>query len=271
MYRFVAMSDHVVELQGQVFDALDQLCSTLSPAEWDLPTDCPGWTVKDNLSHIVGTEETILGRPAPDHQVDEKPYLRNPIGVNNEISVDLRRPWPPEQVLENFREVAAERMKVLRSMSSDELGGDSWTPIGPGTVRDLIAVRIMDCWVHEQDIRRATRRPGGLDGPVASHAFGRHARALPYVVGKKVGAPDGTTVAFEVEGNPRVVVAVNGGRAAVVDDPAERPTVTLRMNLDTFNRLSCGRGDVDAVAKGVQVEGDEDLGRRVIAQHNFMV
>jgi uncharacterized protein (TIGR03083 family) len=265
------MSDHVVELQGQVFDALDQLCSTLSPAEWDLPTDCPGWTVKDNLSHIVGTEETILGRPAPDHQVDEKPYLRNPIGVNNEISVDLRRPWPPEQVLENFREVAAERMKVLRSMSSDELGGDSWTPIGPGTVRDLIAVRIMDCWVHEQDIRRATGKPGGLEGPVAEHAHMRHSTAIPFVVAKKAGAPDGSIVVVEVDGFPTFAVGVEGKRAALLDAIPDEATVRLQMNLDTFNRLCCGRGDPTVVAQGVRIDGDAQLGSRIVDQMNFMI
>jgi uncharacterized protein (TIGR03083 family) len=261
----------VVEFQVMVFRSLGEVCSLLSTDEWALPTDCPGWSVQDNISHIIGTESMLLGRPAPEHDPGEHEWVKNPIGAQNEVGVDYRRPWPPEEVLAEFREVTDERIGVLEAMTEEDLGAESWTPIGPGTVADLLAVRVMDCWVHEQDIRRATRRPGGLDGPVASHAFGRHARALPYVVGKKVGAPDGTTVAFEVEGNPRVVVAVNGGRAAVVDDPAERPTVTLRMNLDTFNRLSCGRGDVDAVAKGVQVEGDEDLGRRVIAQHNFMV
>jgi hypothetical protein len=27
-------------------------------------------------------------------------------------------------------------------------------------------IRIFDCWVHEQDMRRATGRPGHLTGPV---------------------------------------------------------------------------------------------------------
>ena len=151
-------------------------------------TDCPGWSVQDNLSHIIGTEAMLLGRDAPAHEPGEKPWIRNPIGASNEIQVDYRRSWPPEKVLDEFREVTAERIAALEKLSDDELAADSWTPIGPGTVRDLLAIRVMDCWVHEQDIRRAVGKPGGLDGPVADHAFGRHRGAIPFVVGKKAGA-----------------------------------------------------------------------------------
>ena len=63
--------------------------------EWEKTTDCPGWSVKDNLSHIIGTEATILGRPAPDHDPGEKPWIRNPVGAGNEIHVDYRRSRTP--------------------------------------------------------------------------------------------------------------------------------------------------------------------------------
>src|SRR5205814_190369 len=111
----------VVDLQEMAFNNLDELCSSLSADEWDATTDCPGWSVKDNLSHIIGTEATILGRPAPAHDPGEKPWIRNPIGASNEIHVDYRRSRTPAEVLDEFREVTGERMKVLRSMSESDL------------------------------------------------------------------------------------------------------------------------------------------------------
>lgn len=265
------MAEHVVDLQGRVFADLEELCSGLTPAEWDLPTDCPGWSVKDNLSHVIGTESMILGRPAPEHQVDEKPWVRNPIGASNEIQVDYRRGWSPEKVLDEFREVTAERMKTLENLSADELGAESWTPIGPGTVRDLLAVRVMDCWVHEQDIRRALGKPGGLDGPVAGHAFARHAGAIPYVVGKKAAAPDGTTVVVEIAGQEPFAVGVEGKRANRLDAVPADPTVRLSTDLDTFNRLCTGRGDPEPLKQQVTVAGDADLAAKILDQINFMV
>ncbi len=264
----------VVDLQIAVFGALDDLCGSLTPAEWDRDTDCPGWTVKDNLSHIVGTEEMLLGREAPSHEVagvDDLPHIHNPIGASNEIQVDYRRPWPPERVLENFREVVAERTAALRGLAENDLAADSWTPVGPGTLHDLIAIRIMDCWVHEQDIRRATGKPGGLEGPVANHAFKRHAQAIPFVVGKKAGAPDGSTVVIEVEGQEPFAVGVDGKRASALPEVPAEATVRLAMDLDTFNRLCCGRGDQQVNAKGVRIDGDAALGARIVDQMNFMI
>jgi uncharacterized protein (TIGR03083 family) len=260
----------VTDLQEMVFNSLDELCSSLSDEEWNAATDCPGWSVKDNLSHIIGTESTILGRPAPEHDPGEKPWINNPIGASNEIHVDYRRSRTPQEVLDEFRDVSGERMKILRGMSESDLDGESWTPIGPGKVRDLVAIRVMDCWVHEQDIRRALGKPGDLSGPVAEHAFGRHAGAMGFVVGKKAGAPDGTTVVFDVTGFGEIPIVVEG-RARQLDAVPEDPTVRLSMDLETFNRLCCGRGDPKAVGRAVRIEGDAELGARVVQNMNFMV
>lgn len=259
----------VVELQEEAYRVLDALCSSLTDEEWDRPTDCPGWSVKDNLSHITGTESMLLGRPAPSHEVGEKPWIKNPPGASNEVQVDYRRSWSPAQVLDEFREVTAERSKVLDGLTEADLDAESWTPIGPGKLRDLLAIRVMDCWVHEQDIRRAVGRPGGLEGKIAEHAFGRHAQAMPFIVGKKVSPPEGTKIAFEVGGR-RLGVEMRSPRAVALDD-VDRPDVTLSMDLETFNRLSCGRGDNAEVGKAVKIDGDEALGRKIVASMNFMI
>jgi len=259
----------VVELQEKAYRVLDDLCSTLSDEEWDRPTDCPGWSVKDNLAHITGTESMLLGRPAPSHEVGSKPWVKNPPGTANEVQVDYRRSWTPQQVLDEFREVYAERTKILDALTEPDLDAESWTPIGPGKLRDLLAIRIMDCWVHEQDIRRAVGKPGGLDGPIAEHAFGRHAQAMPFIVGKKVAPPEGTRIVFDVDGR-RLGVEMRSPRAVRAED-LEHPDVTLSMDLETFNRLSCGRGENADVGRAVHIEGDEELGRKVIASMNFMI
>lgn len=257
----------VLDLQTAAFEALDELCSSLTDEEWDVLTECPGWTVKDNLSHIVGTESMLLGRPAPAHEAGDKPWVRNPPGATNEVQVDFRRSWGPSKVLEEYRAVYKERLENLKDA---DLDAESWTPIGPGKVRDLLAIRSMDIWVHEQDIRRAINKPGGVSGPVAENAFARHATALPFVVGKKVAPPEGTTVVFDVDGAGKTAVEMRAPRAGAVEPPDD-PTVTLHMDFETFNRLCCGRGDNAEVGKAVRIDGDEELGRKVVASMNFMI
>jgi uncharacterized protein (TIGR03083 family) len=141
-------------------------------------------------------------------------------------------------------------------------------------VRTLLPFRIFDSYAHEQDMRRAVGRPGDTDGRAARHTLDTMASAMPFVVGKKAAAPDGSTVVFSLtEPLARTVaIEVVGGRARPVDPVPAAPTVRLTMGTETFERLGCGRIDPAAVlADGaVAFDGDEALGRRIVAEMNYM-
>ena len=115
-----------------------------------------------------------------------------------------------------------------------------------------MAIRVFDCWYHDQDIREALGRPGYLEGPVADLSLGRiPPKGLPYVVGKKAGAPVGSTVVFEVAGSSPLVAAVHvppEGRAVLLDSPPAEATVTLGMDRRTFSRLAGAAGPATAPA-----------------------
>ena len=46
--------DQKVSLTIEAINALTELCAPLTEAQWKTATDCPGWTVQDNMSHLVG-------------------------------------------------------------------------------------------------------------------------------------------------------------------------------------------------------------------------
>ncbi|MGH2821109.1 MAG: maleylpyruvate isomerase family mycothiol-dependent enzyme, partial [Actinomycetota bacterium] len=207
------------ELLDDVWRSTVALCEDLAPEEWEVETDCPGWTVKDVVSHLAGTESWLLGRAPPDHDPGSRDYVRNDLGRANEVFVDFRRSWPPRRVLDEFKEVTSERLAVLGAWGEDDLEAGSWTPFGPGTARQLLEARVADGWIHEQDVRRAVGRPGHQDGPVAGFVLrGLVRNGLGYAVAKKAGCPDGTTVQFEVTGpkplDATVFVAGGRGRAS---------------------------------------------------------
>jgi uncharacterized protein (TIGR03083 family) len=264
-----------IDLLRTEWAILYDLCSSFTDDQWHSETELPGWTVKDVMAHITGTESWLLGRPPAAHSPPPAEHVKNPIGERNEMEVDYRRSKPGQQVLDEFHEVTTERAVALDAMTEDALAADSWTPVGPGTVADLLAIRVVDAWVHEQDIRRAVGRPGHLDGPVADHCFTRLASAMPYVVGKKVKPPDGSTVIFDVNGPPggELAVTVEDGRARELEDIPREADVRLAMDLQTFTCLSCGRwGGREALGAGlVQLDGDTELGRRVVEAMNFML
>ena len=255
-----------VENLAIVWSSIDQLCSGLPAGQWDLPTGCPGWTVKDHLSHLVDYEARALGRPVPGHEPGPLPHVKNEMGQANEIGVDARRPRPGPDVLAEFREVTAERLARLRTLTGQDLAAPAATPAGPGTMADLVTLRVMDSWMHEQDIRRATGRPGDVDGPAAGEAVGYFTRFLPYVVGKRVAAPDGSKVVFRIAGRDPVAVQVAGSRGSLAAD-ADGATVSLAIPVTTFAALAGGRSDAPADAS---ITGDEALGRRVLASMGLM-
>jgi uncharacterized protein (TIGR03083 family) len=264
----------VVANLATVWQSIDGLLGGLSDKDWDRPTDCPGWTVKDQVSHLIGTESSLLGRPGPPPFVQAPAHVRNPMGQLNEAWVDARRSRPPAQVLAEFREVTAARLVALRSMTDDQMAAVTSGPTGEVPYEEFMRIRVMDNWVHEQDIRRAVGHPGHLAGPVPDASLGRFTSALPFVIGKRAGAPEGTTVVLQLigPGEQTVAASVTEGRGRPVSGDVDQPTVALTMTPEAYTRLSCGRiTAAEALAGGeVRVDGDRTLGERVLAGMSIM-
>jgi uncharacterized protein (TIGR03083 family) len=265
----------LVDQLEEVWTRIAALGETLTEDEWKRPTRVPGWTVQDNLTHLTDIEAMILGRPREDHTIAEGlPHVKNEFGARNEVFVDARRAWSGADALAEFDEVTRARVAQLRTFGVGDFDAESWTPMGPGTVRDLLPFRVFDSWVHEQDMREALGMPGGIEGDVAETSMARITSTAGYVVGKKVSPPDGTTVVFEL--TPPMAqtfaVQVEGGRARSLDRISADPTVRVTVDGVTYARLACGRADpaAELAAGSVGLAGDVALGRRIVEELNFL-
>lgn len=253
-------------------DALEQtwrstagVCRELSDEDWKRPTRCPGWSVKDQLSHLVGLERVLMGDPHPDHQPPDAPHIRDDIGRYMEVHVDLRRSQPPTAILDDFEAMIDERIPEMRKIA--EAGDPEAAMAGPmgfdSKAGSLIPTRVLDSWMHEQDIRHAVEKPGGYEGTAAQIVMDRLVGGLGFVVGKRAGAPDGSSVTFIIEGPiaRTVTVGVKDGRAEVLQDEVTQiANAILRMSTETFVALLAGR---EGAKDGVHIDGDEELGRRI--------
>ena len=247
--------------------SLIDLCASLSEEEWRRPTGCPGWSVQDNVSHLIDYEERALGWPAPAIGSVKRPHTKNALGQSNEVGVESRRRRSPTEVLEELRTVTAARAAQLRALTAEDLLKDAVTPAGPGTVADMLTLRVMDTWSHEQDIRRAIAQPGHGSGPAAAEAIGHFARFLPIIVAKRAAAPDGTVVVFDIGEVHRCAIEVVAGRAHTLDTDAASWTVRLTMASTTFAALVGGRSDAP---DDVTIDGDAELGRKIVGALGFM-
>jgi uncharacterized protein (TIGR03083 family) len=298
----------VVAMLDEVWASLAEVGSSLSRDEWELPTACPGWSVRDQFSHVIGTERMLLGESPPPLGGDKPPHVKNVIGEMNERWISERRDLPGAEVLAEFVEVTRRRLAELRAFPAERFDQVGPSPVGEVPYREFMAVRVMDCWVHEQDVRVATSRPGHKEGPAADLAIDRLVAAMPFVVAKRAAALDGQSVLFEIGGATprRVVVAVSNGRgsldasepassrAALEADDAPRPEASstgdrgtldrdtldrgrfdavISMDSEAFWQLACGRAAPEEVLARSRVSiggSDEGLARRVLSSMAFM-
>ena len=75
----------LVDALADVWDSIDALAGSLSEDEFQRPTDCPGWSVQDNIVHIYAVESMLLGEPMPDHEIaDDLEHVKNDFGRIND-------------------------------------------------------------------------------------------------------------------------------------------------------------------------------------------
>lgn len=253
--------------------SISALGGQLDERQWKLPTDLAGWTVQDNLAHLVGTERVLQGLPASPMPAEVGQHVKNPIGQFNEAEVEARRSCSGAEVLAEWDEVVALRLATLRGGDDAYFARETSTPTGPGTMADFLHIRVLDCWLHEQDMRRAVDTPGHLAGPAAEHTVDRLMRTLPIVVGKRAATPEGGAVVVDITGNVirHVVCEVSGGRAAIVATPAAEPLATITLDAEAFTVLATGRRPAAALGDRIALAGDLTLAQRVVDNLNMMI
>jgi uncharacterized protein (TIGR03083 family) len=251
-------------------DDVASLCESLTPEEWQAQSPCPGWTVADVVAHVIDLEQLFGGEPRPVHEPDwaNLPHVTGDFGRLTEHGVDYRRGRDPEVLLAELRATITSRRRQLDALPVDA------EVIGPpaGKMMGLdrfLRARTFDTWVHEQDIRWAVGRDGGWNTGPAGIAFILMAGALPYVWGRNVKAPVGSTLRVAVIGpdlfHESVVTVGEDGRGVLIPSVTD-PTVSAEMTWAAFMRLSCGRVAVDdpwLVGK-TELVGDPELCARLL-------
>ncbi|MGA2208436.1 MAG: maleylpyruvate isomerase family mycothiol-dependent enzyme [Acidimicrobiales bacterium] len=254
--------DAMVGLLTEEFAALSQMCRSFDEQAWATATCLPGWTVKDQLSHLAGTEQMLAGEPPPPVEVPDEPYVRNDVGRANELWVEANRARSGADVLAGFEAVTGERLAALSAMTQADFDEPSWTPVGRDeTYGRFMRIRHYDCFLHEHDIRQAL---GLADRDEPSHvasALAETATALGYIVGRKAAMPSGSSVRIRLTGSVEVTYLVRvRERAEVVDRLDGEPTAGITLPAMLFLRLTGGRVEAAGhLGSDLLLDGDVSL------------
>jgi uncharacterized protein (TIGR03083 family) len=253
-----------------IIDALDQTWSSIERTmaqrdedAYDLPTPCPGWSVRDVMSHLIGFEMMLRGGPVPEHHGPYPEHVKNPIGEFNEAFVEAYRSTPGSELLDLFRATTAHSLAALGALSDEEWEKVGWSPEGERPYHRFQETRVLDSWIHLQDIRDALLEPADDHGPGEEIVVNRFESALPYVLAKKAKAKDGTLVRVTLTGRlaRSVLLSVEGGRASAIPSSAAVPDLELTTAVALFWRRAAGRISAQSFlrASATDARGDEEL------------
>lgn len=251
-------------------ESINDLVSPLTEGEWNRATECPYWSVRDIVSHIIGFESELLGDPRPIHTLpSDLRHITSEAARYTEVPVDIRRHHTAPEMTSELEYTIIRRSRQLRNESRSpeaevrSIGG------GEITLEEQLWSRVFDVWVHEQDLRRALGEPGNLASAAAALSRDYVLRSLPKLVAHDAGAKPGSAVVFDVHGPLEFMrtVRVNAeGRGSIDSAVSLGPAVTFAVDWETFLRLLTGRVRPAAVAGRLKTEGDAALAEAIL-QH----
>ncbi len=256
-----------------------------------LPTECPGWTVHDQIAHVVGVEAWLEGHKDPRVELPPYEHIRNDLGKKVEYAVEVRRGRSGAEVVAELEHVLAQRLSTLRSPALKDTSIIAG-PFGPDRASTVLLLRTFDVWTHEQDIRGALGQPGNLDSPAAAVFVNTVFLQLPRLIARGAGLEPGHEVVIDVTGPGSAVAARQGIRVEMDDQgrprghamfagdagyaaswyrpgesaqtPDRQPDwpTTISLSTEAFTRRAAGRRSVSDTA--YDVVGDEAIARRVM-------
>ena len=141
---------HPVIRQRQRFQAL---LAGLSDEQWEAPSRCEGWAVRDVASHLVTVNEFwnasvvagVAGQPTR-MLVGFDPAATPSVMVNSMSALSS------SEVFERFAETNDAFLETLSELTSEQWSMAAESPAGHVPVRLLAQHAIWDCWVHERDV-----------------------------------------------------------------------------------------------------------------------
>lgn len=160
-------------LEAQSKDLI-ALVDELRDDEWDLPTRCPGWTVKELIAHCEGMMQRLVSYNAQavegGPEIDRSGYYgydpdgpREGEDPNKTFSEVIRErvvaeaaSRSAEEIRQGLRTAAAEMMRGVKEIPADRVIKRSGHPRMP--FRELVATRVLEFGIHAMDISHATLR-----------------------------------------------------------------------------------------------------------------
>lgn len=256
----------VVDLFPPLLNALLELLAGLSDVDWQSPTVCKDWSVKDIAAHLLGGDVSILARKR-DHYL----FSGNPIKdweelvalINhlNAVWVKATERLSPRLLSEMLRFTGEQVSDYFKTLDPQAMGDPvSWAGNEPAPVWLDLAREYTERWHHQQQIRDAVGKPGKKEQKYFAPVLDAFVRALPHTY-RNVEAADGTLIRLTITGDA-------GGRWSLLReneqwnlyvDVERKPHAELMIDQDIAWRLFTKGISKELALSQASINGDEVL------------
>lgn len=137
--------------------------------EWDHPTECPGWSVKGIVVHLLGNDVALLARQRDNAPPAVQPKSRSArwedlmpeLDAFNERWVSVAGFMSPQLAIDLLRLTGEWTLEWYSTADPHALGEPiHWIGPMPATYRMLAGREFLERWIHHWQISRATTRRG---------------------------------------------------------------------------------------------------------------
>ncbi|HZO73756.1 MAG TPA: maleylpyruvate isomerase family mycothiol-dependent enzyme [Ktedonobacteraceae bacterium] len=264
----------VLDLFPQERKQLLKLFSELQLDEWEKPTICPGWTVKDIGLHLLGDD---IGYLSGARDQFSNPFFRNKdlrewgnlvtnINDANEAWVKATARISPKLLADLLERTGQQLYEYLQSLDLMAMNGVvSWAGPDPAPVWLDVAREYTERWLHQQQIRDAVQKPGFKEKAFFYPVLDTFVRALPHTY-RDVPVAETTVLKFVVTGEAGDVWYLLGeANSWSLFQEIELPVGTVvTMDQETCWRLFTKGISKDQARAQTFIDGDQTLGEQLL-------
>lgn len=196
----------VNDLFPEVLDSLVDLLSGFSSDDWNKPTVCARWSVKDIATHLLGGQLGVLSRNRDGYAYSGSPIrkwddLVSLINELNDIWVKAANRLSPRVLCDLLQLSGAQACVYFSSLDPYAIGSPvDWAGPERAPVWLDLAREYTEWWHHQQQIRDAVDKPGLKEPRFFAPALDAFVLALPHTY-RTVDATDETTFALTISGD----------------------------------------------------------------------
>ena len=266
---------------------LIDLLQSLSADEWQRPTVCAGWSVKDVAAHLLDTSLRTVALYRDAYTEPDSPPLqsyRELVEYLNRLNNDwvrATRRVSPAVLVEWLDRVGPEANALLMALPPNEpaLFSVAWAGHSESPNWFHVAREYTERWHHQQQIRLAVGQTAGLEtAELYQPVLDTFMQALPHAYAD-TPAPVGTLLQFSVAdltGGDWLLVRKQKGWQLIDREQVARKDAYLSTTLITISRafawqLFTRNLPVRVATTHVHTNGDKTMEQPLLAMRSVMM